>query len=361
MKKAFIISLSFSIIFLSCKKEKEKINVKSGNITESVYASGKIKALNQYNVYSTVNGVLQNIAVNVGETILRNETLLTIDNLTPELNTENARISLELSAKYSQKGSDKLKEAELNVDFANEKLKLDSALFVRQKKLWEQNIGSLIEFEQKKLAFDNSKINLLSAQKKLFLLKTQLQSELNHANLNYDINKKLYNDYTIKSNINGKVYDIFKERGELITPQTPLAIIGNADTFLLELSVDENDIIKINEGQKVLVTMDSYKGLLLEATVKKIYPIMNERSRTFNVEAYFNNAPKKLFPNLSAEANIVIQTKKNVITIPNSYIIDNKYVIVNSNEKREVKLGIKDYQITEVIDGLKENEIIYKP
>ena len=349
------------IVLISCKKEKESIQVSANDITESVYASGKVKAINQYNVYSTVNGVLQNIIVNVGDQITKGQTLLEIDNVTSELNTENARIALDLSAENNRKGSDKLQEIELNVNLALEKLQLDSSLFFRQKKLWDQNIGTQLELEQKKLAYNNSSINYQTSQKRLSQLKTQLQNELKRANVNYDINKKLFSDYSIKSSVNGKVYDILKERGELVSPQTPLAVIGKADTFLLELSVDENDIIKISLGQKVLVTMDSYKGQVLEAVVDKIYPIMNERSRTFMVEAHFINPPKKLFPNLSAEANIIIQIKKNIITIPNNYIIDGKYVLVDNNQKREIKTGLKDYQKVEVIEGLKENETIYKP
>ena len=361
MKKIFILSLSFIAVLLSCKKEKESIQVTSSDITESVYASGKVKAIDQYNVYSTVNGVLQNIIVNVGDNITKGQTLLEIDNLTSELNTENARIALDLSAENNRKGSDKLEEIELNVNLALEKLQLDSSLYFRQKKLWEQNIGSKLDFEQRQLAYNNSLINFQTTQKRLAQLKTQLQNEFKRANVNYDINQKLFSDYSIKSSINGRVYDILKDRGELVTPQTPLAVIGKADTFLLELAVDENDIIKVAIGQKALITMDSYKGKVLDAIVDKIYPIMNERTRTFVVEAHFINAPKKLFPNLSAEANIIIQTKKNIITIPNNYIIDGKYVLINSDEKREVKLGMKDYQKTEVLEGLKENETIYKP
>ncbi len=361
MKKIFILSLGLLIIFLSCKKEKENIQVTSSDITESVYASGKVKAIDQYNVYSTVNGVLQNIIVNRGENITKGQTLLEIDNLTSELNTENARIALDLSAENNRKGSDKLEEIELNVNLALEKLQLDSSLYFRQKKLWEQNIGSKLDFEQRQLAYNNSLVNFQTAQKRLAQLKTQLQNEFKRANVNYDINQKLFSDYSIKSSINGRVYDILKERGELVTPQTPLAVIGKADTFLLELAVDENDIIKINIGQKALITMDSYKGEVLEAIVDKVYPIMNERTRTFTVEARFINPPKKLFPNLSVEANIIIQTKKNIITVPNNYIIDGKYVLLNKDEKREVKLGLKDYQKTEVLEGLKENETIYKP
>ncbi len=356
-----IFTVCILISLFSCKKEKESIQVTSNDITESVYASGKIKAIDQYYVYSTVNGVLQNILVNAGDNIAKDQTFIEIDNLTSELNTENARIALDLSAENNRKGSDKLEEIELNVNLALEKLQLDSSLYFRQKQLWSQNIGTQLDFEQKQLAYNNSQVNYQTAKKRLSQLKTQLQNELKRANVNYDINKKLFSDYFIKSNINGKVYEILKERGELVTPQTPLAVIGKADTFLLELAVDENDIIKINVGQKALITMDSYKGLVLDAVVDKIYPIMNERTRTFIIEAHFIDPPKKLFPNLSVEANIVIQTKKNIITIPNNYIIDGKYVLVDKDEKREIKLGLKDYQKTEVLEGLKENETIYKP
>lgn len=361
MKYIITICLGALILLASCSKSKESIVVSGSDITESVYASGKVKAIDQYNVYSTVNGILQNIPVKVGETVLAGQTILELDNITSELNAENARIALELSAENNKKGSDKLEEIELSVNVALERLKLDSILFFRQKNLFEQNASTRLEFDQKKLNYDNSLLNYKSAKSKLAQLKTQLQNELKRASINYDLNKKLQSDFSIKSSINGKVYDILKERGELVTPQTLLAVIGKADTFLLELEVDENDIIKINTGQTAFITMDSYKGDVLEAVIDKIYPIMDVRTRTFSVEAHFVHPPKKMFPNLTVEANIVIQTKKNIITIPNNYVVDKKYVLVNKDERREIKIGLKDYQKSEVLEGLKVNETIYKP
>jgi multidrug efflux pump subunit AcrA (membrane-fusion protein) len=107
--------------------------------------------------------------------------------------------------------------------------------------------------------------------------------------------------------------------------------------------------------------MDSYKGDVFEAHVDKIVPIMDVRSRTFKIEAHFIKAPPKLYPNLTAEANIIIQTKKNTITIPRSYLIDSGYVIVNNNEKRKVKIGLSDYQKVEILEGLEKDETIYLP
>ena len=79
---------------------------------------------------------------------------------------------------------------------------------------------------------------------------------------------------------------------------------------------------------------------------------MEERSRTFKIEANFVKPTKKLYPNLTAEANIVIKTRKNAITIPKSYLMKGDYVLVNKDEKRKVKTGLSDYQNVEITAGL---------
>ena len=100
---------------------------------------------------------------------------------------------------------------------------------------------------------------------------------------------------------------------------------------------------------------------MLEAVIDKIYPIMDERSRTFKIEAHFVNPPKKLYPNLTAEANIIIQTKENLITIPNMYLLPGDSVFIAKDQKRKVKIGLNDYQNVEIIQGLKVGETIYQP
>jgi hypothetical protein len=88
---------------------------------------------------------------------------------------------------------------------------------------------------------------------------------------------------------------------------------------------------------------------------------MNERSRSFTVEAAFKKRPSALYPNLSAEANIIIQTKQKALTIPRTYIVDDSYVFTSKKEKKKIITGLKDYQKAEVVSGLSENDVIYKP
>ena len=114
-------------------------------------------------------------------------------------------------------------------------------------------------------------------------------------------------------------------------------------------------------GQQVFITLDSYKGQVFEATISKIAPIMNERSKSFTVEADFTNPPPTLYPNLTAEANIVIQTKEKALTIPRAYLVDDNHVLKENDKRQEVKIGLKDYKKVEILSGLSAGDVIVKP
>jgi HlyD family secretion protein len=287
--------------------------------------------------------------------------LFEIENEKAELNTQNALLTYQLSQNGNNYIQDKIAEMEMKVQSANDKLALDKSIYDRNNRIKEYKIISEVDFEKVELAYKNSKLNYKSAKKQLSQLKAQLQNDQNKNNINLKINQKSQNDFNIKSTFSGQLFDVLVKEGTLISPQTPLAIIGQKNVFLLELEVDENDMVRVKLNQPILVTMDSYKNQVFDAKVDKIYPIMDERSRTFKIEANFIKTPEKLYPNLSAEANIVIQTKKNAITIPKNYLMKDDFVLVNKTEKRKVKVGLSDYQKVEILEGLKADEIISKP
>ena len=151
-------------------------------------------------------------------------------------------------------------------------------------------------------------------------MKRQLKLASGQSKNNLQIAQSSKDNLIIRSEVDGVVYKINKEQGELVTSLSALAVIG-ADEFIIELNVDEFDIVKIMPGQQVIIRMDSYKSQVFEANVLSIYPMMNERTRTFKVDAVFTKKPEVLFPNLSLEANIVIKTKQNVLTIPRNYLL----------------------------------------
>ena len=227
--------------------------------------------------------------------------------------------------------------------------------------MWQQNIGSKVELEQRELAFQNSKSALYSARVKYEDLRRQLVLNAAQSQKTLQISSRLASDFTLRSDMNGIVYQLPKKKGELVTAQTPLAIIGDAEHFVLEMQVDEYDILKVEKGLKVLVTMDSYKGKVFDAVVTKIDPLMNERSKTFLVEATFTEAPKRLYPNVSFEANIILQTKEKALLIPRTYVINDSFVLKENGDKVAVKTGLKDYKMIEIISGISAEDKLKNP
>ncbi len=360
--KISIIALFIFLFTISCaKQENEQIKPTLGTVTESVYASGVIKAENQYTVFSTVNGVLQKINVQVGQTISKGQSLFQIESEKASLNTENAKLVYQLSRENNRYTQDKISELETKVQAAKDKLALDESIYIRNKNVRQFGSISEVEFEKVALTYKNSKSNYEATQLQLRQLKSQLKNEQSKNDINLKISQKSEKDFNVKSAFSGKLFDILVKEGSYITTQNPIAVIGKENSYLLALDVDENDMVRVKIGQNVLVTMDSYKDQVFEAVVDKIYPIMDERSRTFKIEAHFTNLPSKLYPNLTIEANIVVQTKKNVLTIPKSYLLKDDCVLVNNDEKRKVKIGLSDYQNVEILSGLQADEMISKP
>ncbi|HOY95132.1 MAG TPA: efflux RND transporter periplasmic adaptor subunit [Catalimonadaceae bacterium] len=366
MKQNLNTSLSVFLIlsvlfFAGCGKKREQTKPRLSDISESVYASARIKALDQYTIFPSMNGTLKEVKVEAGDTVAENQDLFRLDDLASKLNSENARLALQLAEENAQKGSEKRKELEIALNLAKEKYKLDSDLLKRQKNLWSQGVGSKAELDQKELAAENSKSNLESALNRLEQINTQLTNDLQKARNNFQISQKQNGDFMIRSVHKGRVFDVLKKTGEVVSPQTPLAIIGDAGSFVIEMEVDQTDITRIQHGQLVTLTMDSYRNQVFEATVTKIYPIMDERSRTFKVEALFKQTPPALYPNLTAEANIIILQKSKSLTIPRNYLVDGKYVLVGKDEKKEVKTGLKDYQKVEILSGIDSSTVLFKP
>lgn len=358
MKQWSLIGLA-ALLFTSCKDSSEKTKPFSKDISESVYASGIIKSKDQYQLMSTVSGIITDIFVHAGDSVKTGQKILIISNIPSELMKQNA----ELAAIYNDFNANqgKLDELKLNIDFAKTKMQTDSALFQRQKNLWDQQIGSKVELEQKELAYKNSKTNYEASVLKFKDFKRQLILASEQAKNNLLINTKQASDFIIKSDIDGILYELTKEKGELISPQSILGVVGSASQFILELQVDESDILKIQLHQKVLLTIESNKDMVYEGAVSKINPYLNDKTKTFTIEANFTKQPERIYPNTTLEANIVVNSKKNALLIPRKYLLENDSVMLATNKKIKVVTGIKDYQNVEILSGLSSSDEIIIP
>ena len=343
----------------SCGQKQEYTQPVIEKITESVYASGYLKSNEQYQVFAKVNGLLQKIWVKKGDVVKKGQLIFTLSNEVSKLNVANAQLNAVNADYYAN--LDKLRELDLAIEVSMKKLGNDQLLLERQRTLWAEQIGTKFELEQRELSYANSKATYESAKLRYNELKKQLRFSSKQSKHNLSISRSMLDDYNVRSEVNGMVYSIEKEQGEMVSPQAPLAILGSAQHFTIILQVDENDIVKVAPGKKVFITMDSYKGQVFEAVVDHVNPLMNERSRTFEVEATFVKVPEIVYPNLTLEANIIMQSKDNAMTIPRKYLVDDTYVLMSESKRKLVKVGLKDYQKVEILQGLNKEDKIMLP
>ena len=347
-----------------CEEEKQKIKPIYQPLTESVYASAIVQPKGLYQVYSSVNGVIEDLRIEEGQLVKKREQLVKIRNQVSQVNVEKAQLNTQLADQNYERQTAILRGIEDEIQAAQLKLKTDSINYVRQKRLWEQNIGSQMEFDTRKLAYELSVNKLLSVtntyQRTKAEMDNQLATQINLAKNTLKSSRVTNDDFMVRSNITGKVYSLFKNQGESIIVQEPIATIGSADDFVIEMEVDEVDIARLQIGQKVLIKLDAFGQEIFEASISKIYPQKELRTQTFKVESIFKKSPKTLYAGLSGEANIVISEKEKIMTIPLDYLVESGKVITKEGEVK-VQTGLRNMESIEIVSGIDTSTYIIKP
>lgn len=344
----------------ACGGDRETTRPVVGPITESVYASGVVKAVGQYQVFPTTSGQVVTLLVEEGDTVRVGTPLLRMDNRSTSASARSASAQVHLLERNAAEDGPVLVQLREALSQFREKYFVDSTNYQRQTALWAQRIGSKSELEQREMAYNTSKAAVVRATKALAETRERLRTELEVARNNALISSAGNDDRMPSSLIDGIVYDVLVETGELATPQKAVAVIGSATDLRLELDVDEKDIARIQAGQEVAIALELYERAF-HATITRIIPIMDPRTRTFTVQARFNEAPPKLFPNITAEANIVVAIKHDAITIPAGYLVDGTHVLTGEDERTAVRIGLRDLERVEILDGIDSTTLLYKP
>ncbi len=358
MKK--IASLIFTLLLFACQDKRESMQVVRNDLVEAIYSSIIVEPTNVYQVNASVSGYIDELYFNEGDLIKQGDAICLIVNKTSMLNEANAKLSYkQLKDSYTGK-SNILDEMRTELQTLRMKFEVDSNSYKRMKYLFSNGSCSRAEYENALLNYELSKNNYQNADKRLIRKENELNSQVEQYRNNLEISSIKNDDYLIKSLIDGCIFQIFKKKGEYVSMQEPLAIVGDADNYVLKMKIDEVDISKVTLGQKVLVTLEAFKDKVFEAKITKVYPKMDDRTQTFEIEAMFVKSPSKLFMGLTGEGNIVINENKNALVIPREYLMAGNKVETESG-LITVETGLSNWSHVEIKKGLKEGATILKP
>jgi multidrug efflux pump subunit AcrA (membrane-fusion protein) len=161
----------------------------------------------------------------------------------------------------------------------------------------------------------------------------------------------------------GVVYEMYKQKGDFVTPGQPVALIGSGN-MIARLMVDEEDLAKVQKGQKVWISLDAYPEKLFKATVQRTYPVLNKVEQSFRVDALLEEKIPGGIYGLNIEANIIIQEKKKVWVVPQKALRkgDSVEVLQNGKASRiKIQKGLEDGEWVEVRSGLNASSRLILP
>ena len=170
----------------------------------------------------------------------------------------------------------------------------------------------------------------------------------------------------------GVVVEVNGEVGEYVTPSPPgiptLPAVDLVDRscFYVQAPIDEVDVSRITEKMSARISLDAFRGRVFPATVSRIADYVLDRekqARTVDIEVRFDNNEdvKQMLPGYSADAEVIISSRDDVLRIPTEALLEQHRVYVfNENssllEMREVETGLSNWQYTEIIKGLQAGE-----
>lgn len=356
------ILLLMTIFIASCQLNDEVVQIKpiERDVTESIYASINVIPYEAYYPQSSTSGIIESINVEIGDLIQKGHVLFTIKAPNIQTRIDDANNALDL-AKANYKGQNNLlKSITVEIASAKSKKRLDSINLSRLQNLWAKKIGTRAELDKAQLSYESSENNLSLLHQKYEQTKEDLANAYALSQNRVKSEKVNLNDYTVRALAGGLVYDIYKEIGEVITPQERFAEIGSEALFKIEMDVDEVDITQVNIGDTAIISLDAYAQKVFSAVISKILPKKDETNLTYTLEGTFVEAPDRLLYGLSGEANIIIGKRQNVLTIPTEYLGQDQ-TVQTADGVKNVKVGIRNLDFVEVMSGIDTGTVLLKP
>src|SRR3989344_1219728 len=297
-------------------------NIKKGNIVESISVTGSVNSENSVDLTFQIPGTLTYIAGKTGAYVNKYQTIAAIDQRSAQKNLEQALI-----------------------DYSKQRITFDTTVENNQNRTPQQALNDTM----KRLLQDNQ---------------YDLDKTVNSVELQDLVKQKSFISTPISGIITREDADI---TGINITIADKFTIT-DPNSLIFEMDVDEADIGKVKEGQKIKANLNEYPNETLNLTVDKIDFVSHTTStggNAFTVKAKIpipaDYSDYKYRIGINGNAEIITNEKKDVLSVPLSSITNDNSVFIKRGskfEKRKVNMGIQGDTRVEILNGVSEGDIV---
>jgi len=295
------------------------IEAKTEKFDHFLELQGDVTTKQNVLIYPEMAGTLQRVYVKDGQKVRKGQLLATID---------DGGMSNNLAQMKTQ-------------------LALAETTFERQKRLWDQNIGSEIQFLQAKSSYE--------AQQSAV---AQMQSQVSKS--------------SIRAPFSGIIDDVIKDQGTVVSPGPGSEIfrIVNLSDMYVEVEVPENYLSGVQPGKEAKVYFPVL-GETVNSKIRQTGNFINPSNRAFTIEVPVPNTSGMIKPNLTAKVSLNDYTNENAILIPQGIISENSdgeqflYVAEKSGEgniasirRQIIETGLTQGRMVEVKTGISAGDLL---
>ncbi len=364
MKRPLIYVAALALLSATaCKPKYDEMSPVEAPVTEAVFASGSIEPKDAYTLTSLSDGFIVKSLVTENDLVHDGQLLFQLDNRQQNTQVKIAQTNVEYAKISASGNSPALLQIKAQMDAARVKMQTDSINLTRYQHLIASNSVSKQDLDNAQLNYKSSLNSYLALAESYKATADKVQQDLTNTQSqlqNAMAGNQYYNLVAIGAS---KVYQIFKKQGDLVRKGDQVAQLGNPDSIVINLDVDEGSISKVQLGQQVLVELNTEKNKTYEARISKIYPHFNETSQSYKVEARFLKEMPGLISGTQLQANIVTNRKEKTLLIPHVYVVNGNKVLVQKEKKIDsvvITTGIVSDDWIEVLSGLTPQDKIVK-
>ncbi|MGD0682120.1 MAG: efflux RND transporter periplasmic adaptor subunit [Terracidiphilus sp.] len=350
--------------------------VTRGDVARSVVATGKIQPITKVEVKSKASGIVEKLYVDINDRVKKGQQLAQLDQveILAQVNAQRAQLTAaeaNVATYEANIEQDKVNAAAPDLPMykatLDRNLEMQKAGIVSRQALDDANKDYLAALTRR----DSSKAQIGVDAARLKQARAQvLQADASLKQLEEQLSYT-----TIVAPMDGEILSRDVEIGAavssiLVLGSTATLVMTEGDTseVYVQGKVDEADIAHVYMGQPARIKVESFRDRLFNGKVTKISPMGVEKDNvtTFEVRVSINNASGELKAQMTANAEIMLDEHKGVLTVPESAVSydkdKNASVDLPDKSKKDgtrkvaVKVGLSNGSVTEILSGLKEGD-----
>ena len=352
------------------------------DIESRIQSTGTIVSMDKRDVISNVEEKIKEIYVEKGDKVEKGQVLIKLDETDILYRIKDSKLRLDIEIEnLNQLNKEGSKEFEIQLSNAQIRYEDAKNTYDRNEKLYEEGIITLVEFEKSKDDMDQLYNDYLLAEDKLKNSNsdkeiTVQKQKIELARIEVEKLEKELQNYTIKSPITGTVVDTNISESGIVKSYESLISIQDLEHLEIVLNINEYDASKLEVGDLVVITGDSFEGKVYDGEIKYVGSIAKQleqaqgKENVVEVKVDIKNSDEFLKPGFSAKVDILTDKKTDALAVPYEAIFNKKggekviFTVDDDGIVREhtIKTGIgSDFSIEIIGDVEKGSSVILNP